>query len=426
MRREGQNRCLQRAQRRQPLSDEAAAGEGEDRGTGQLVGHDDRRAQHLHLVGGEDHRARRLALLELVGLDAAGDLVEHQHAFERVAAHGRLAGEHHAVGEFIDGVGDVGDLGARRHRLRDHRLEHVRGDDDGAAERLAGLHGAALNDGQLLVGALDAEVATGDHEDVARAHDLVEIGDGGLVLDLGDDLHAGVVPAEKFTELLDVGRFTHERHGDEVDAGFEADERVAAVLVGKRRQVDLHAGQIDVPARGELAGREHFATDVAVVALQHLEPQQAAIHEDDVADLDVVDQILVVDVDGADFLAALACPAGAHGEIENLARLQLDGRSDVAGANLRALDVHHDRHVAADAAADLAHALDDRAGPIVLGVRHVEADHVGTGADELFKHLFALGGGTERKDDLRAADGGRHRGGKRKTAARVTPAWNAV
>lgn len=120
-----------------------------------------------------------------------------------------------------------------------------------------------------------------------------------------------------------------------------------------------------MPARGELAGREHFATDVAVVALQHLEPQ-AAIHEDDVADLDVVDQILVVDADGADFLAALAHPAGAHGEIENLARLQLDGRSDVAGANLRALDVHHDRHVVADAAADLAHALDDRAGPPCL------------------------------------------------------------
>jgi hypothetical protein len=70
-------------------------------------------------------------ILRLLLLDAPGDGVEHLHAFERVFADGGLAGEHHAVGLLVDGVGDVGDLGAAGHGLADHGLEHVRGDDDG-------------------------------------------------------------------------------------------------------------------------------------------------------------------------------------------------------------------------------------------------------------------------------------------------------
>jgi len=38
----------------------------------------------------------------------------------------------------------------------------------------------------------------------------------------------------------------------------------------------------------------------------------------------VVDQVAVVDVHGADFFRALALGAGLDGEVENLARLELD------------------------------------------------------------------------------------------------------
>jgi hypothetical protein len=39
--------------------------------------------------------------------------------------------------------------------------------------------------------------------------------------------------------------------------------------------------------------------------------------------------------------------AGLDREVETLAGLQLDGRREVAGADFRALDVHHDRDLAA-------------------------------------------------------------------------------
>jgi hypothetical protein len=85
-----------------------------------------------------------------------------------------------------------------------------------------------------------------------------------------------------------------------------ADERVGAVLLGERRQVDLHARQVDVAARSELTGREHAAADVGVVFFQHLEADEAVVDEDGVADLDVVDEVLVIDVDRADFLGVFA------------------------------------------------------------------------------------------------------------------------
>ena len=47
-----------------------------------------------------------------------------------------------------------------------------------------------------------------------------------------------------------------ERQRDEIDAGLDAGADVALVLFGQRRQVDIHAGQVDMPARPELAGRE--------------------------------------------------------------------------------------------------------------------------------------------------------------------------
>jgi len=49
-------------------------------------------------------------------------------------------------------------------------------------------------------------------------------------------------------------------------------------------------------------------------------------------------------------------------------------------------------------------------GPVVLGVRHVEADDVDAGGDEFDEHLLALGGGPEGGDDLGAAEVGGHGG----------------
>ncbi len=296
----------------------------------------------------------------------------------------------------------------------------MRGDDDGFAVVEAHLHRATLDGGQLLEGALDAEVAARDHERVGGAHDVVEIGDGRLVLDLGDDARVGFVDVQKLAQRVDVGALAHEGERHVVDALLDADERVGAVLLGEGGQVHLHAGEIDVAAGFQLAGREHAATDVGVLFFQDLQADEAVVHQHGVADLDVVDQIAVVHVHRAHLLGVVAGRAGLYGKVKNLAGGEQDGVVHVAGADLGTLDVHHDGDLSADLGRDRADAANDGAAPLVLGVGHVQAGDIGAGANDFFQHLFGLGRGTEGEDDFGATKRGerRMRGGHGRQAAK--------
>ena len=217
---------------------------------------------------------------------------------------------------------------------------------------------------------------------------------------------AGFFFAEKGAEEFDVFRGADEREGNKVDALLEADGGVGAVFFGEGREVYFDAGEVDVAFRFELAGDEDAAADAGLVFGEDFEAEEAVVDEDGVADLDVVDEVLVVDVDGADFFALHAAGAGFDGEIEDFAGLEFERDGEVAGADFGALDVHHDGDVAAEAGGDGADAADDGAGPVVFRVRHVEADDVGAGADHLFEHFLAFGGGPEGEDDFGAAEGG--------------------
>jgi hypothetical protein len=156
----------------------------------------------------------------------------------------------------------------------------------------------------------------------------------------------------------------------------------------------------------QFARDEHAATDARGIFFEDFEAEEAVIDEDRVADLDVVDEVLVVHVDGTDFLgpaAAFRAHAGAHGEVEDLADFELDGCGYIAGPDFGSLDVHHDGDIAVDALAHGPNSSDDHARPVVRGVRHVESDDIGAGADQLFEHLLALSGGPEGEDYFGAA-----------------------
>ena len=71
-----------------------------------------------------------VALLLDVQLGLGDDARHHGDGLNRILAHGRLAGEHDGVGAVVDGVGHVGDFGARGARVFDHRLQHLRRRDD--------------------------------------------------------------------------------------------------------------------------------------------------------------------------------------------------------------------------------------------------------------------------------------------------------
>ena len=70
------------------------------------------------------------ALVGRVALGVDRDRRHHRDRADRVGADRRLLAQHDGVGAVEDRVGDVGDLGARRARRADHRVEHLRRGDD--------------------------------------------------------------------------------------------------------------------------------------------------------------------------------------------------------------------------------------------------------------------------------------------------------
>ena len=210
----------------------------------------------LDEVGDLDGRERdRAALRARLGAERRdalepvllGRLDDAGHGLDRddgVLAHARLAREHHRVGAVEDGVGDVGGLGARRHRAVDHRLEHLRGHDHRLRQAAGELDRALLHDRHRLERQLDAEVAARDHDRVERLDDLLERVDGLRLLDLGDDRHATADLRHDLVHAVDVGGVAHERERDEVGAELEAPAQVGLVLLGQRGHVhrDARAG----------------------------------------------------------------------------------------------------------------------------------------------------------------------------------------
>ncbi len=133
------------------------------------------------------------------------------------------------------GGGDVGDLGAGRHRRDDHRFEHLGGDD----HRLAGAAGGAgdllLDAGDALQRHFHAEVAARHHEGVGLLDDGGEALDGLGLLDLGE--HAGLA-ARRLLDLGEILGALDEGLRDPVDLGIERGFEIGAILRGERAGAD--------------------------------------------------------------------------------------------------------------------------------------------------------------------------------------------
>ena len=119
--------------------------------------------------------------------DSAGHAVENFKAGTGIFSGGGFSGEHDGIGPLKNGVSDVGDFGPGGKGIRDHAFEHMGGDDDRLHRGDALFDDSALDDGKFLVGAFDAEIASGHHDGVGSGDDAEDVFDGELVFDLSDD-----------------------------------------------------------------------------------------------------------------------------------------------------------------------------------------------------------------------------------------------
>ena len=150
----------------------------------------------------------------LLGLDA--DLRHRLDRLDRIRAGRGLGREHHRVGAVEHRVGDVGHLGARRHRVRDHRLHHLRRGDRELVPLAREPDHPLLQRRHRGVADLDREVAARDHDAVGRVDDLLERGDRLGALDLGDQQRLAAGGAQQLARHVHVGAALGERHREVV------------------------------------------------------------------------------------------------------------------------------------------------------------------------------------------------------------------
>ena len=146
------------------------------------------------------------------------------------------------VGAVEDRGGDVGDLGARRHRARDHRFQHLRRDHHRLAGAAAGPRHFLLHAGHLLQRHFDAEIAARHHQRVGEIENIAEPRHRLRLLDLGH--HRGAAAGD-FLGLGDVLGALNERQRDPVDAGIERGFEIGDVLGRQRRERNDGVGQAD-------------------------------------------------------------------------------------------------------------------------------------------------------------------------------------
>jgi DNA invertase Pin-like site-specific DNA recombinase len=177
------------------------------------------------------------------------------------------------------------------------------------------------------------------------------------------------------------------RQGDKVDPRFNPRPDVFRVLIRQRRQIHLHPRKINMPPRAQLPRRDHPATDVRRVLLNHLHANQPAVQQHRRANADIRRQTRIIHVDSRSPLGRFVSI-----KLECFARLEFNRRYNSARANFRPFDVHHHRDVPMDLLARFADAFDDGQDPLARPMRHVEPDHIHSGGDHLPKSFARFRG----------------------------------
>ncbi len=257
-----------------------------------------------------------------------------------------------------------------------------------------------LDRGHLLRRHLDSEVSARDHDAVGDFQDGVEMLDSLRLFELGDDPYIGLQRIQTAAHMAHVVRGTHERYGDGVYALAYGEDQVFFIFFGQRRNLDRNAGEIDALVLAQRAAVDDLADDVVAVDGADVELDQAVGEQDARSGLEVFGQR---GEGGADFLCGALHLVRRDGE--RLAGDQLHGLvvDELAGANLRALQVGEDADGLALGGCDAAYHLDQFGLLRVAAVREVEAGDVYSLANEPAKYVGGAARRSERGNDLCAA-----------------------
>ena len=185
-----------------------------------------------------------------------------------------------------------------------------------------------------------AQVAARHHDAVGNLEDFVKVIHAHAVFDLGENLHmaAAVVGAE-LADGQHVAGTADEGRGDEVNALFNAEDDVAAILFADGRHLQIHIRHGNALAAAKHAAVDNRADDVrAVHDLLNVQRDQAVVNQNARAGMHQIDHLRIGD--GHLRFVALDVAAGQDEILPGLERhlVALEG----FGAHFRALGIQHD------------------------------------------------------------------------------------
>ena len=184
-----------------------------------------------------------------------------------------------------DRAGDVAHLRFRGHRVVDHRVQDLGGDDHRPSRPATLRQDPFLGQGYALEARLGGEIPPVDHKDVRLLDYLAQVVQCPLSLYLGDDLWAPA--ADQLADHPDVIGGLHEAQPYEVDLAFR--RKPYEFAVARREDLGGEPQARDVDPFGV---RQHAAVlgpadNVLADDLGHSEAQAAVVDPNRVPDADV-------------------------------------------------------------------------------------------------------------------------------------------
>lgn len=338
----------------------------------------------LNGLGGSDSQGSHLVEQRSVSNGLLGDetgLVHHLDGLNGVGTLGGLTRQHDTVSTIENGVTDIGDLGSGGSGVVGHRVKHLGGTDDGLTGKVALGDELLLGNENLGGGDLDTKITSGNHDTVGLLENLVKVVDTLLVLNLGDDLDALALLTENVSDGLDIVGGSNERGKDHVDTVLNTESEIGLVLLGQSGEIDISAGEVDTLSRRDLTVVEGLDLEgLGVNLLDDLEGKNTIVNEDDLANVNLLDNVGVVNVH--DLVVANLLVLGVGGEEHDVASLDVPVLVVLGetGSDLGALGVEGNGEGSAlELLLGLSGVLNHRLVVLVRAVREVHSHNVETG-----------------------------------------------
>ena len=232
-----------------------------------------------------------------LGLQAG--LVHHLNGLTGVGTLGSLTRQHYTVRSVQHGIGNVRYLSTSRAGVICHGFEHLGGADGRLTLNVTLGDHHLLGNEDLGSGDLNAQVTTGNHDTVRLLENFIKVVDTLLVLNLGNDLNLLAGFTKDLTDVADVTAATNKGSKDHLNLVLHTELEITNILLGKGREVDVSARQVNTFPGADFAVIQTLGTQVLVIYnIEDLEGKDTVVDIDQLAGFDHLGDVLVVDVPG--------------------------------------------------------------------------------------------------------------------------------